>query len=120
MKDIKTPFWNEVQTLLLLLLRCISTLLLLGCLGEEQVEQLTVGVPSLDAIVYVRAFDRLEMPEGEFGVEGEEEGVAAAFGGDLGGSWPGGGWKVLWLRKCVVCVCEVYVRRALALRTRSL
>mmetsp|Transcript_34790 Transcript_34790/g.59078 ORF Transcript_34790/g.59078 Transcript_34790/m.59078 type:complete len:250 (-) Transcript_34790:141-890(-) len=93
-EDVEAPFRYQIECDALL---CVGGIASSdgGSFFEDEIEELTVGVPSLDAIADGGTFDRLEMTEGQLVVEGEEEGIVAAFGGDGARSGPGRVWKVL-------------------------
>jgi hypothetical protein len=85
--NIKCPFRKEEE--------CITHWALHFGLGDEFVEKSLVHFPSLHAIPPVGAGDGVEMPQGEFLVDGEEEGVASAFVRNCLGRWPRTLFKVL-------------------------
>ena len=89
MKDVEAPLWDEVERFYFGRPGSI-----LGCLSQDEVEELAVGMPAVDVIECVGAFDGLEMTEGELVVEGKEELVSPTFVGD--GIWgrPACLWKI--------------------------
>ena len=64
-------------------------------LGQQRIKQPRVHVPPGDAIGHAGPAKAVEMAGGQLGVQGQEEGIAAALAGDGPGRGPGGLVEVL-------------------------